>query len=278
MNPELYCQQRADASLPQFAITQIFLDETVRPKLIALYALSVELMELPYKVNDEGVASVKLQWWYQQLQQAFLGKADHPVLLVLQQYLSECHSTDFDQIVAGIHTEIGQFNVNTHEELWMHSLLIGGSFAKIEARLSGIHDEAVLHQAQNLGAISYLCRQLAHLSHSFSLNKIMLPFEDMARHQLSRKNMMDIKSSDSVNALLNEQVDRLVQRYEKSLHSLNVDASRRLRHLLIRVHLDIRRLNQVKSLGQRLFWEIIPNPVVTDVFYAWLRARRINKG
>ena len=83
MTPQQYVQQKAAASGSSFYYAFLFLPPERRAAITAFYAFCREVDDVVDEVSDAGVAASKLAWWRQEVQRAFAGAPQHPVMQAL---------------------------------------------------------------------------------------------------------------------------------------------------------------------------------------------------
>ena len=83
MTPQEYVQQKAAASGSSFYYAFLFLPAERRAAITAFYAFCREVDDVVDEVSEPTVAAQKLAWWQQEVQRAFTGTSQHPVLQAL---------------------------------------------------------------------------------------------------------------------------------------------------------------------------------------------------
>ncbi|MFN7726490.1 MAG: squalene/phytoene synthase family protein, partial [Rubrivivax sp.] len=83
MTPQQYAQDRAAGSGSSFYYAFLFLPPPRRAAITAFYAFCREVDDVVDEMRDPGVAASKLQWWRQEVNQAFAGQPTHPAMQAL---------------------------------------------------------------------------------------------------------------------------------------------------------------------------------------------------
>ena len=69
----------------------MFLKSFEREKIFPLYAFYLEICKIPWIIKEEGLAEIKMMWWYEKISQFNLNpkKTDHPILDPLLKVIKE---------------------------------------------------------------------------------------------------------------------------------------------------------------------------------------------
>ncbi|XLM19691.1 squalene/phytoene synthase family protein, partial [Chromobacterium piscinae] len=104
MTPDQYCEDKAASSGSSFYYSFRFLPEERRRAITALYAFCREVDDAVDECQDLNVAKAKLAWWRGEVQRAYLGQVDHPVMRALQPHLEafQLPQSELEEIVDGM--------------------------------------------------------------------------------------------------------------------------------------------------------------------------------
>jgi len=83
MTPQQYVQDKAARSGSSFYYAFLFLPPPRRAAITAFYAFCREVDDVVDEVGDPGVAATRVQWWRQEVAQAYAGTPSHPVMRAL---------------------------------------------------------------------------------------------------------------------------------------------------------------------------------------------------
>ncbi len=147
---------------PMLRICLAYVNQSLCPKLLALYGLLATIEESLYRASDPVVSSAKLAWWYEELRRARDGNSTHPLSLQLQS--------------------------SGALALWPEALIermFKLAIERVEA--AGVNDENSLHQlCESLG--------LVHLELELALQNISLPDQ--------RANQKAVRRLAAINGLM----------------------------------------------------------------------------
>jgi phytoene synthase len=153
MTPQEYVQQKAAASGSSFYYAFLFLPAPRRQAITAFYAFCREVDDVVDEVHEPDVARAKLAWWRQEVQQAFAGQAQHPVMQALMPG-AQAFSLQARQLLAvieGCEMDLTQTRYLDRAGLEHYAHLVAGVVGEVSARLFGQTDEATTAFAHQLG-------------------------------------------------------------------------------------------------------------------------------
>ncbi|MEY2808692.1 MAG: hypothetical protein RLZ66_203, partial [Pseudomonadota bacterium] len=110
MTPQQYVQQKAAASGSSFYYAFLFLPPERRAAITAFYAFCREVDDVVDEVSDAGVAASKLAWWRQEVQRAFAGAPQHPVMQALMPLAANysIRSEHLQSVIDGCEMDLNQ--------------------------------------------------------------------------------------------------------------------------------------------------------------------------
>jgi phytoene synthase len=102
--------------------------------------------------RDPGVARLKLQWWRDELQRAYAGTAQHPLLRDLTPYLPGLPSAPMLAMSEAAEAEVRGARPADLPDLAARARQDQGSLFELLGRLQGLTDPAGLEELRRLGA------------------------------------------------------------------------------------------------------------------------------
>ena len=117
MTPEQYVQDKAAGSGSSFYYAFLFLPPPKRAAITAFYAFCREVDDVVDETPDPSVAASKLQWWRQEVAQAYKGTPSHPVMRALMPLaprfgIEEAHLA---AVIEGCQTDLDRSEEHTSE-------------------------------------------------------------------------------------------------------------------------------------------------------------------
>src|SRR3954462_6113888 len=78
-----YCRQFTRRHSENFSVVTLFLPRTLVPHFYAVYAYCRFADDLGDESGDPAIALERLNWWSEELLQAYAGAPDHPIMVAL---------------------------------------------------------------------------------------------------------------------------------------------------------------------------------------------------
>jgi len=164
-----------------------FAPKALHDDLAALLAWRHQVRAVLDEVSDPGVASIKLQWWRDELARAFAGKPYHPLCAILQPAL-ERHllpETPFLHMAERVESEIVHRQPSDEADLDAMCDQDLGALFELIARCHGMNDADQLATARRLGVFCarvYLIRDSGALARR---GRSLLPVATLDAHGLA---------------------------------------------------------------------------------------------
>jgi len=175
-----------------------------RPELALLFAWRREMRHIARDTSDPGVARLKLDWWRGELEATRHGDSRHPLAqalgtpmemyrLPLAPFLEQIDALEADLLLTPRHG---------HTQLLEYCEAAGGSFMELLARVWGTPDDKRLAHARRLGSFVGLVEIVREMGAELGRQRCALPEDLLARHGLSREQLIaDPKQVDLAPAL-----------------------------------------------------------------------------
>ena len=108
MTPDEYCQEKTQQSSSSFYYSFLFLDDTQRQAITALYAFCREVDDIVDECSEPSIAASKLSWWREEVTNLFHGTASHPVTIALKTAISNypLQEKHFMELIAGMEMDL----------------------------------------------------------------------------------------------------------------------------------------------------------------------------
>jgi len=153
MTPQQYVQQKAAASGSSFYYAFLFLPPERRAAITAFYAFCREVDDVVDEVSDAGVAASKLAWWRQEVQRAFAGAPQHPVMQALMPLAANysIRSEHLQSVIDGCEMDLNQTRYLDAPALQRYCHLVAGVVGEVAAHIFGQTDNATTAYAHKLG-------------------------------------------------------------------------------------------------------------------------------
>jgi phytoene synthase len=222
MTPDEYCQTKAAKSGSSFYYSFLFLPPEKRRATTALYAFCREVDDIVDECTEPEVARAKLAWWRDEISGMFRGAPQHPVTRALAQAITrfDLPESRFLEIIAGMEMDLGHTRYGTFDDLKLYCYRVAGVVGLMAAEIFGRTQVATLEYAENLGTAFQLTNIIRDVGEDASRNRIYLPLDDLARFEVDPRDILQGRSSPRFRNLLDFQIARAKQYYERALSAL----------------------------------------------------------
>ncbi|TDJ35700.1 MAG: hypothetical protein E2O56_00640 [Gammaproteobacteria bacterium] len=267
-----YCEDKLAHPDSDYPLLRVFLDEDSRCLHAALQTLRLELLSIPDEINDPELAQTKLHWWREELLRFAEGEARHPVTRLLSNYRDAIAPEAILHMTLAIDELLQTGSTwNNFDALYAHCLLISGTPVSLEAGARGLDDDARA-VAQRIGAAAHLTRLIANLRADAANNRLSVPMDELARFQVTRKDLQGGTQTEAVVELLSYQTARVAALYTEALAALSPSQRYALLPWTLRARLDQARLAQTPRADLQL--RLTP---LKRLWIAWRTARRTKR-
>ncbi|MGB9430175.1 MAG: squalene/phytoene synthase family protein [Gammaproteobacteria bacterium] len=181
-----------------------------RDALTALFAVYLEIREIPLECSDAGVARTKLAWWQEEISLLAEHKSRHP----LTQYLAQCigarplPTEPCMEIIAGAHTDVSTFAFPHFEDVERYCYRCGGALMELAALLAGAQQPATLDAARRLGIAWQLANIVVTTPTHAQHGRVYFATDDLHKHGVDRHIVGEAHTGTGLEALLADYAQR----------------------------------------------------------------------
>lgn len=241
-----------------------------------------ETAQIPFKIQDPGVAETKLRWWLQEIGDAAQGQAHHPLVKALSDpahLASEAQAPDWPiwtSQIEGLLTLINQTRWLDDASLQRHMRQTTGAAAEGAACILGANSEAARQAAHQLGWGLRQAHQLTRLGQDARAGWIQVAIDvlqahDVRAHQLSKPDAAQIPQGwPKLLMHLHGQAAAHIHQGLAACRALPAMEQAALKPLLVLSHIHLHLIDQVASQGDRVLHERI---VLTPMRKWWITQR-----
>lgn len=279
MTPEQYCQAKAARSGSSFYYSFLFLPPAQRAAIVALYAFCREVDDVVDDCADAGVARIKLQWWRDEVGRLFAGAPQHPVTQALAPSLQTYNlpQEHFIEVIDGMEMDLDYNAYPTFRELTLYCHRVASMVGLMSAEIFGYEDRGTLRYAQELGMAFQLTNIVRDVREDAARGRVYLPEDEMARFGVTRVDLLALKDSEGLHALLEFQTQRARDYYRKAFASLpEVDRARQ-RSGIIMAAIYQATLAEVERDGFHSMQRRVCLTPVRKLWIAWRTSRAENR-
>src|SRR5258706_5590805 len=222
MTPEQYCQNKAAKSGSSFYYSFLFLPPGRRRAITALYAFCREVDDVVDECADGDVARTKLAWWRKEIAGTYSGSAQHPVaqalIPVVRSFnLSQNH---FLNIIDGMEMDLRYNRYPDFATLQSYCYRVAGVVGMMAAEIFGYFDPATLKYAENLGTAFQLTNIIGDVGEDARRSRVYLPLDELGRFGISATDIVHLHDSEELRHLIEYQIERAEQYYERAFATL----------------------------------------------------------
>lgn len=273
---EGYCRDKAAPPGSTLYYSLLYAPQPQRDAITALHALRQELLDVPDECSDPSVARMKLNWWRDELQRTFQGRAQHPVTKALLP-LTQRHTLPVEQfleILDGVHMGLDVTHYNSFKELLLYCHRTSSMVTLMSVEILGYSERATLKFANDLGVALQLARFIRDLRKDALRGRLFIPLDEMNRFGVSFNDLKENTCAGKLKALIKFQAQRAHEYCDKALAQLpEADRYRQLPLLteakLCFALLDKLERNDYHPPGQRV--ALTP---LRQLWIAWRTLRR----
>ena len=186
MNLSAQAELKLASAHPDYRLARIFSPVEHRAALTALFAVYLEIREVPVECRDPGVAETKLAWWQQEIEALYAGKARHPLTQALAAHLSPLAGRKelFLDLIAGARMDIAPSTPASFEDVKRYCYRHSGALAEASATLMDADSDKTLLAARLLGNSYRLARIVTAGSQEALRGRVYFAAEDLKTHGL----------------------------------------------------------------------------------------------
>jgi 15-cis-phytoene synthase len=219
MKPEDYVQQQAAASGSSFYYAFLFLPRERRQAITAFYAFCRAIDDVVDEVNDPQVAHTKLDWWTKELKLGFAGTSQHPILQALHPHLAtfNIQEKSLAAIIEGCRMDLTQNRYIDFAALQTYCHLVAGVVGEVAAQVFGQSDPQTTLYAHKLGLALQLTNIIRDVGEDAQRGRIYLPVNELQRFSVKAQDVLQKRSSEAFQALMQFQAQRAHALYDEAL-------------------------------------------------------------
>lgn len=269
-----YCRDKAVPPGSDLHYALMMAEHRQRGPLLAVWALWVELSDVPITVSDATVAERKLQWWREELQRAADGGGDHPVsqLLVATDLLDQRRHADTRELLDGIEEELLYHAYPDEAALLAHAHRSGAPLGRLLARASAA-DSAAADSLHHFGIAFRLQQLLLRARASITCGRCHLPEDALRAAGIDRDALHAERTSAALAVVFDNAAQRIETLYAQADASLPAAHWRTLRSCRALAALQRALLDELRRSGFPLLEQRTELTPLRRLWIAWRAAR-----
>ena len=251
MSPQDYCQQKAAASGSSFYYSFMFLPKLKREAITALYAFCREVDDIADECHDTNLARTKLAWWRTEIANLFQGKPQHPVSKALAPAIGryDLNEEHFQEIIDGMEMDLDQSRYADFKQLQLYCYRVASVVGILSVAIFGYSNRNTLKYAHDLGLAFQLTNIIRDVGEDARRDRIYLPLDELAQFGVTEQDILQGRESDRVQQLLDFQIARASDFYDRALNALPMEDRKAQRTGLIMTAIYRTLLDEIKADG-----------------------------
>ena len=279
MTPDEYCQDKAAKSGSSFYYSFRFLPPIQRQAIIALYAFCREVDDTVDEISETDIARAKLEWWREEIQRTFKSEATHPVGKALEVALKnfDLHEEYFMEIIDGMAMDLDQFSYPEFKQLALYCHRAASVVGLLSVEIFGYKNRKTLKYAENLGMALQLTNIIRDVREDAERGRIYLPQDELQKFNISSDELLALKTSPELTALLEFQTQRAKEYYRIAMDNLPKEDRYSQRTGLIMSAIYEATLDEIVKDNFQVMKHRVSLTPIRKLWIAWRTARREKK-
>ena len=251
MTPQQYCQDKAAKSGSSFYYSFLFLPKTKREAITALYAFCREVDDVVDECKETSIARTKLAWWRNEIHQLYQNNPQHPVTKALNDVIRTYHldQEHFIEIIDGMEMDLDQNRYTDFKQLQLYCYRVASVVGLLSAQIFGFSNRKTLKYAHDLGMAFQLTNIVRDVGEDARRDRIYIPLDELEKFGVTESDILNGKSSEHLQALLNFQIERAEGFYDRALKTLPTEDKKLQRTGLIMTAIYRTLLREIKASG-----------------------------
>ena len=278
MTPDEYCQEKTQQSSSSFYYSFLFLDNTQRQAMTALYAFCREVDDVVDECSEPDIANNKLNWWREEIHALFHGTPNHPVVIALKTALQHYPMKEehFQELISGMEMDIHTTQYADFNELSLYCYRAAGVVGLLTIEILGYQNASTQNYAKNLGIALQLINILRDVKEDAIRGRIYIPQDELQRFAVNKTMLMNAgdKASDNLLNLFEFQANRAEHYYQKAFSSLDQSDRYQQRTGIIMAEIYLALLKKIKNSHYPVLNTRVKVNKLMKLWIAWSTARR----
>ncbi|MES2013368.1 MAG: presqualene diphosphate synthase HpnD [Pseudomonadota bacterium] len=251
MTPQQYCQEKTANSGSSFYYSFMFLPKQKREAITALYAFCREVDDIADECTDLHIAQTKLNWWRTEIENLYAGQPQHPVSKALVEPI-QAYNLDaehFIEIIDGMEMDLNFNRYEDFKQLQLYCYRVASVVGLLSAQIFEFNNRKTLKFAHDLGTAFQLTNIIRDVGEDARRNRIYLPLDELAKFNVTEDDILKSRESEAVKKLLDYQIERAENYYDRALNQLPAEDHKNQRVGLMMAAIYRTLLREIKADG-----------------------------
>lgn len=280
MTPQQYVQEKAAGSGSSFYYAFLFLPPPRRAAITAFYAFCREVDDVVDEVSEGSVAATKLAWWRKEVNEAFAGRPQHPVLQALLPHADNygIGPQQLQAVIDGCEMDLTQTRYLDEPALRRYCHLVAGVVGEVAASIFGSGpgrpiSAATRAYAHTLGLAFQLTNIIRDVGDDARRGRIYLPVAELQRFDVKAQELLRREApwgySERFTALMRFQAERAHRLYDEALALLPAGERRDQRPGLMMAEIYRTLLREIEADDFQVLHQRISLTPLRKFWLAW---------
>ena len=276
MTPDEYCQQKTQQSSSSFYYSFLFLNETQRQAMTALYAFCREVDDVVDECSEPELALNKLNWWREEIYSLFHATPNHPVVIALKTSLENYPLEEkyFQELIDGMEMDIHKGQYTSFNELSLYCYRVAGVVGLLTIEIMGYSQPSAQDYAKNLGISLQLINILRDVREDAQRGRIYIPQDELKRFKVDKNMLLNSENNQNTIDLFEFQAARADEYYAKAFASLKACDRYQQRTGIIMAEIYYALLKKIKKNHYPILSQRVKISKIKKLWIAWTTARR----
>lgn len=276
MTPDEYCQEKTQQSSSSFYYSFLFLSDTQRQAMTALYAFCREVDDIVDESSDGFIAANKLNWWREEVYAIFHGQPNHPVAIALQTAINNypLKESCFHELISGMEMDLQKKKYSNFNELSLYCYRVASTVGLLTIEILGYKNPDTHDYAHNLGIALQLINILRDVKEDAARGRIYIPQDELQKFAVTENMLVNGQSNDNTRQLFEFQAQRAEDYYNKAFSALSQADRYSQRTGIIMAEIYHELLKKIKANDYPVLHHRIKITKLKKLWIAWTTARR----
>ena len=219
--------------------------------MTVLYAFCREVDDVVDECSDFQVAQAKLDWWKKEINALYIGTPQHPITRAMQPVVQKFHLAQehFLEIIDGMEMDIKFNRYADFKQLQLYCYRVASVVGLLSAQIFGFTQRKTLKYAHDLGIAFQLTNIIRDVGEDARRGRIYLPLDELKKAGVSEDDILQGRETDAVKTLMEHQIERAEQYYDRALRELPAEDTKMQRPGLMMAAIYRTLLREIQADG-----------------------------
>jgi len=250
-----YCEALVHARHHNYPVGSMFARSALRKHIFALFAFARVADDIADERSFEGRRARELDRWEEQLDDAYRGRADHPVFVALADTADRfaLPITEFTELLSGFRTDLERRRYATFDELRAYTRQAAEPVGRLLLYIGGYRAPELHAFADDLSSAVAVARLIQDVPADWARGRVYLPAEDLRHFGVTEADIASRRISQAVGNLVRYEVARTRALFERARPLVDVVGADLAVELALTWHGGMRILDKIAATGDHLF-------------------------